>query len=917
MDRMDAEHSRLTHNNRPPEFGRWIGRASDPELGESGSFSRGGRASRTSEVINTSEQVQRDFETPQDSPTPAAEGRLSTALTNRAQFNMMSSSRSLRAGSEALSVNTATSSREVGTSSPMSNLLPADDGMNPLRQKLHQIREMALSTEERAQQMHQLMLADYQRMKADQADKRDSVRSQVKMHIEERREDPARLSSSSSSSDPIQETFHLEPDDFALSYYPHEYDPAALGDPSGSDSEDGDTGIPLGCKHYMRNVKVQCVECQAWYVCHHCHDENVNSHRLVRKHIRNMLCMLCGHAQRADEYCRQCEEQTAAYYCGDCKLWDNDATRRIYHCPDCGICRHGEGLGKDYMHCMKCNVCVSIQHAQGHRCVERATESDCPICGEYMFSSSAEVVAMKCGHYIHRDCYNALMNSTYKCPICNRSAVRMELQWRKMDDCIISQPMPEQYRHTEAWILCNDCTMRSSTAYHWLGNKCRLCDSYNTTQIKLINEPNENAADLEAVEARQHQAAHAAGLPHPSDGPLTGHITRPEAPGTEQFTGFTLDLASPQHAVAQSVDLEGRMNHMLTEPEVVIDGHNIAPAVASSPPPLDLNQASSSPLRRNHSESSVSFSMSARSEMDDDTTFWGEGINPGDYMPSLPKMPNMPIMPTIPTMPSMPTMPAMPSIPQIPAMSIPSFPDSWRSPKLFARRDDEPGASAESAENARSWRLYPSGWRLSSPTGFWRTAAEPSNAALSDDELTLASETPGQKSPSATTRFGWDPRQWRFPGSPGFFRDEDAVTDDTLSVGGTSPDSGSHWPIDPRQWRLGSSPVFGRSRSVDTAILQSDTEPADQPSTSPSSFWDIHPREYLARRFGSFSFPGASEPDDDEDKSMESDEEEDEESEGESEEASEDDGTSKSSQADTHDRHEDREDDEMNLIGHR
>jgi hypothetical protein len=64
-----------------------------------------------------------------------------------------------------------------------------------------------------------------------------------------------------------------------------------------------------------------------------------------------MLCMLCGHAQPAAQYCKQCGELAAQYYCAACKLWDNDASKSIYHCNDCGICRVGKGIGKDFFHC--------------------------------------------------------------------------------------------------------------------------------------------------------------------------------------------------------------------------------------------------------------------------------------------------------------------------------------------------------------------------------------------------------------------------------------------------------------------------------------------------------------------------------------------------------------------------------------
>ncbi|EME84281.1 uncharacterized protein MYCFIDRAFT_152534, partial [Pseudocercospora fijiensis CIRAD86] len=202
----------------------------------------------------------------------------------------------------------------------------------------------------------------------------------------------------------------------------------------------------LGCMHYKRNVKVQCFDCQCWFSCRHCHDQSHNlpfPHSLNRKKTQNMLCMLCQTPQPAGETCINCREYAAWYYCSKCKLWDNDTNKRIYHCDDCGICRVGEGLGKDFVHCKRCNVCISISTSAAHPCIEKATEGNCPLCLNVLFESRTSVVSLPCGHYMHGTCYQDLMAVTYKCPVCSKSAVNMELQWRKLDDEIAAQPMPE------------------------------------------------------------------------------------------------------------------------------------------------------------------------------------------------------------------------------------------------------------------------------------------------------------------------------------------------------------------------------------------------------------------------------------------------------------------------------------------
>src|ERR1700760_215347 len=112
-----------------------------------------------------------------------------------------------------------------------------------------------------------------------------------------------------------------------------------------------------------------------------------------------------------------------------------------------------------------------------------------------MFNSSAAINAMPCGHYMHQKCYNDFISRAYRCPICQKSVVNMEIQWRKLDDAISSQPMPAKLRDTIVEVRCNDCHGKSLCRYHWLGNRCGLCDSYNTLHVKFIKpgEQQQNA----------------------------------------------------------------------------------------------------------------------------------------------------------------------------------------------------------------------------------------------------------------------------------------------------------------------------------------------------------------------------------------------------------------------------------------
>lgn len=146
---------------------------------------------------------------------------------------------------------------------------------------------------------------------------------------------------------------------------------------------------------------------------------------------------------------------------------------------------------------------MSMSVETSHKCIERVSDCDCPICGEYMFSSPRPVVFMLCGHSIHHTCYYEHMKSSYKCPICSKSTVNMETQFRNLDRAIDSQPMPPQFQDTKAMVSCNDCYAKSAVKYHWLGLKCAICDSYNTAQLSILSDP---AVEVPVIEPRESEA---------------------------------------------------------------------------------------------------------------------------------------------------------------------------------------------------------------------------------------------------------------------------------------------------------------------------------------------------------------------------------------------------------------------------
>ena len=116
---------------------------------------------------------------------------------------------------------------------------------------------------------------------------------------------------------------------------------------------------------------------------------------------------------------------------------------------------------------------MSISLQGSHRCIERNTECDCPICGDYLFTSPETVVFMPCGHSIHKECYNQHIKSyysylicdkpfrSYRCPTCSRALINMDHHFRLLDIEVRRQPMPAPYDSWQTVILWYICFLNT------------------------------------------------------------------------------------------------------------------------------------------------------------------------------------------------------------------------------------------------------------------------------------------------------------------------------------------------------------------------------------------------------------------------------------------------------------------------
>lgn len=289
--------------------------------------------------------------------------------------------------------------------------------------------------------------------------------------------------------------------------------PRASPQPSQQTKEDQDNQLTyhdeaktiLGCIHYHRATKMQCVGCGEWWTCRLCHDQHwedigmnknapppdIPSHKFDRYATKSMMCMFCKTKQPPAQSCSSCSKQLAEYYCDVCHLWESNPQKKgqIFHCDKCGLCRLG--IREEYSHCDICNMC---RRDGQHTCVPDAFKNNCPICHEDLFISTQDVVTLRCGHPMHAKCLQdyAVYQST--CPLCQKGIQEPSTLLRNHFLHLVQQnPMPQEYKDSTANILCNDCLSKCDVTFNFLGHLCPSCGSLNTRIISTNNMPDVSA----------------------------------------------------------------------------------------------------------------------------------------------------------------------------------------------------------------------------------------------------------------------------------------------------------------------------------------------------------------------------------------------------------------------------------------
>ncbi|XP_050403643.1 RING finger and CHY zinc finger domain-containing protein 1 [Patella vulgata] len=234
----------------------------------------------------------------------------------------------------------------------------------------------------------------------------------------------------------------------------------------------------LGCEHYKRKCFLISPCCNKEYTCRICHDDN-EVHQLNRRDVRLVKCMKCNEKQKVQGCCYNCGIKFGNYFCNICNLYDDDTSKKQFHCTPCGLCRIG---GRDnFFHCIKCDVCLALELEGNHKCIEKVSHDVCPICRDDLHTSRRRLHVPKCGHLIHFECYASMLKSNvYACPTCSVSLVDMSDVWESLDGELANTQMPDEYKDVILDILCRDCHKTSKANFHVVGLKCGECGSYNT-----------------------------------------------------------------------------------------------------------------------------------------------------------------------------------------------------------------------------------------------------------------------------------------------------------------------------------------------------------------------------------------------------------------------------------------------------
>ncbi len=236
------------------------------------------------------------------------------------------------------------------------------------------------------------------------------------------------------------------------------------------------------CTHYARNCNMVAPCCGKIVCCHRGHDSSANCpYTLDRSKVTTLICCYCKNKQGVGNSCRACKRSFGDKGCVTCRMWYSGDG---FHCYGCGICRSGRQ--RDYKHCANCSMCYPVSSGpNGHECNPNTSDRNCAACGKDVSHSRKPSTTMRCGHYIHCDCFLERVKTSYNCPLryCRKAVANMA-DWNKALDSVAAE---ERRRNptTAVKIYCYDCRKTSTIQSGGSHKKCKSsnCGSYNTIRV--------------------------------------------------------------------------------------------------------------------------------------------------------------------------------------------------------------------------------------------------------------------------------------------------------------------------------------------------------------------------------------------------------------------------------------------------
>lgn len=68
----------------------------------------------------------------------------------------------------------------------------------------------------------------------------------------------------------------------------------------------------------------------------------------------------------------------------------------------------------------------------------------------------------------------------------------MEDWYKKIDERILLDEMPEEFERKMSEVFCNDCETKTTTKFHFRFHKCKDCGGYNTSVLNQFDADDNN-----------------------------------------------------------------------------------------------------------------------------------------------------------------------------------------------------------------------------------------------------------------------------------------------------------------------------------------------------------------------------------------------------------------------------------------